>query len=138
MLPVTESKLEEIKHATAEDQSLRTLSETVKFGWPETKVQTPVGIHACWDMGDELSELVWNGVVLRGKRIVISPSMRKEMLERIHQGHMGIEKSKRQARDTLYWPGMNSQITDNISTCTICLEHQKQITKEPGGGGGVL
>ena len=81
--------MEEIKRATAENQSMRTLSETIKYGWPETKVQTPVSIHAYWDVRDELSEL--NGVVLRGERIVIPPSIRKEMLERIHQGHMGID-----------------------------------------------
>ena len=109
-LPITESKLEEIKRATAEGQSMRTLSKTIKYGWPETKVQTPISIHAYWDVRDALSEL--NGVVLRGKRIVIPPSMRKEMLERIHQGHKGIEKSKRRARDTLYWPGMNSRLQD--------------------------
>ena len=112
-LPITESKLEEIKRATAEDQSMRTLSETIKFGWPETKGETPVSIHAYWDVRDELSEL--NGIVLRGERIAIPPSMGKEMLEKIHQGHMRIEKSKRRARDKLYWPGMNSQITDTVS-----------------------
>ena len=58
--------------------------------------------------------------------------MRKELLQRIHQGHMGIEKSKRRARDVLYWPGMNSQINGMISRCTICsVEHQRQSTKEP-------
>ena len=57
--------------------------------------------------------------------------MRKEMLQRIHQGHMGIEKSKRGARDVLYWPGINFQISDMISRCTICLQHQRQNTKEP-------
>ena len=123
-LPVTESKYEEIKLATAEDQSMRTLCETIKYAWPETKGETPVSIHAYWDVRDELSEL--NGVVLRGERIAIPPSMRKEMLEKIHQGHKGIEKSKRRARDTLYWPGMNSQITNTVSRCTICLEHRSQ------------
>ena len=57
--------------------------------------------------------------------------MKKEMLQRIHQGHMEIEKFKRRARDVLYWPGMNSEISDMISRCTICLEHQQQNTKEP-------
>ena len=57
--------------------------------------------------------------------------MRKGMLQRIHQDHMGIEKSKRRARDVLYWPGMNSQISDIISRCTTCLEHQRQNMKEP-------
>ena len=37
------------------------------------------------------------------------------MLDRIHPGHMGIENSKRRARDVLYWPGMNSQISDKMN-----------------------
>ena len=65
-----------------------------------------------WDMRDELSEL--NGIILRGERILIPTSMRKEMLERIHQGHMGKEKSKRRARDVLHWPGMGSEIQEKI------------------------
>ena len=76
-LPVTESKWEKVRRATAEDQSMRTLSEPIKYGWPETKGETPVSIHAYWDVRDALSEL--NGVVLRGERIAIPPSMRKEM-----------------------------------------------------------
>ena len=78
-LPVTESKLEE-------DQPMRTLSKTIKYGRPETKGETLVSIHTSWDVRDQLSEL--NGVVLRGERIAIPPFMRKEMLEKIHQGHM--------------------------------------------------
>ena len=126
-LPVTESKLEEIGGETAEDQSMRALSETIKYGWPETNGETPVSIHAYWDVRDEMSEL--NGVVLRGERIAIPSSMRKEMLEKIHQGHMVIEKSMRRARNTLYWPEMNSQTTDTVSRCTICLEHRRQNAK---------
>ena len=59
--------------------------------------------------------------------------MRREMLQKIHQSHMGIEKSKRHARDVLYsyWPGMNSQIANKVSRCTICLEYRNQNTKLP-------
>ena len=128
-LPVSKSKLEEIKDATADDQSLRELKETIKSGWPETKAQAPASIRVYWDVRSELSEL--DGIILKSERILVPSSMRKEMLERIHQDHMGIEKSKRRARDVLYWPGMNSQISDKIAKCSICLEHQKQNTKEP-------
>ena len=61
-----------------------------------------------WDLTDELSEL--NGIILRGERIFTLTSLQKEMLERTHQEHMGIEKSKRRARDVLHWPGMSSKI----------------------------
>lgn len=89
-LPVSKSKLEDIKEATTDDPSLRELKETIVSGWPETKSQTPSSI---------------NGVILKNDRILVPSSMRKEMLQRIHQGHMGIEKSKRRARDVLYCPG---------------------------------
>ena len=58
------------------------------------------------------------GVILKNDRILVPSSTGKEMLQRIHQSLMEIEKSKRRARDVLYWPGMNSQISDKISRCT--------------------
>jgi len=112
-LPVSKPKLEEIKEATANDPSLKELKEMIKSGWPDTKSQTPPSIQVYWNVRDELSEV--DGVILKNERIVVPSSMRKEMLQRIHQGHMGIEKSKRRARDVLYWPGMNSQISGMIS-----------------------
>ena len=121
-LPVSKPKVEEIKEATAYDPSLKELKEMIKPGWPETKSQTPANIQIYWNVRDELSEV--EGVLLKKDRIIVPSSMRKEMLQRIHQGHMGIGKSKQRARDVLYWPGMNSQISHMISRCTICLQHQ--------------
>ena len=71
---------------------------------------TPASIQDYWSVRDELSEV--EGVILKNDRILVPSSLRKEMLQRIHQGHMGIEKSKRRASDVLYWPGMNSQISE--------------------------
>ena len=92
-LPVSKPKLEEIRGETAKDEPLKDLIEIIKRGWPETKACVSNSTRMYWDVRDELSEL--NGIILRGERILIPISMRKEMLERIHQGHMGIEKSKR-------------------------------------------
>jgi len=92
-LPVSKPKLQEIKEATANDPSLKELKEMIKSGWPETKSQTPPSIQVYWNVRDELSEV--DGVILKNERIVVPSSLRKEMLQRIHQGHMGIEKSKR-------------------------------------------
>ena len=113
----------------ANDPSLKELKDMIKSGWPETKSHTPASIQVYWNVRDELSEI--EGVILKNDRILVPSFMRKELLQRTHQGHMGIEKSKWWATDVLYWPGMNSQISDMISRCTICLEHQQQNTKEP-------
>ena len=127
-LPVSKSKLEEIKEATANDPSLKELKDMIKSGWPETKSHALASIQFYWNVRDELSEV--EGGILKNDRILVPSSIRKELLQRIHQGHMGIKKSKRRARDVLYWPGTNSQISDMISRCNICLEHQRQSTKE--------
>ena len=52
------------------------------------------------------------------------------MLEKVHAGHMGVEKSKRRARDILYWPGMNGQIEKMILKCSTCLEHRSLNQEE--------
>lgn len=51
--------------------------------------------------------------------------MRKEMLNKLHYNHMGIEKTKLRAREIIFWPGMTTQIEDKISNCDICIRFQK-------------
>ena len=127
-LPVSKPKLEEIREETTKDELLKDLIEIIKRGWPETNACVSNSTCMFWDGRDELSEL--NGIILRGERILIPTSVPKEMLEKIHQGHMGIEKPKRRARDVLYWPGMGSEIQEKIARCSIC-QHQQQNAKEP-------
>ena len=72
-----------------------------------------------------------DGILLKGTRIIIPVSMRCEMLQRLHDGHMGIEKNKQMARDTIYWPGMNSDIDNLTANCATCLKHRYKQVKEP-------
>lgn len=71
------------------------------------------------------------GLLLKCDRIVVPTSMRREMLTRIHEEHLGAEKSKRRAREALYWPNMNSYIDQLVSECATCQEHHYKQTKEP-------
>lgn len=63
-------------------------------------------------------------------RIIIPQSMKKEMLELLHESHLGISKSKVRARKVMYWPGINIQIENYINRCTICQMNQDNNTKE--------
>ena len=98
-------------------------------GWPETKKEAPVKVRAFLHCREEISEI--DGILLKNERIIIPKSLRTEMLEKIHAGHMGVEKSKRRARDILYWPGMNGQIEQMILKCSTCLEYRPVNQKEP-------
>ncbi|KAI2650239.1 Retrovirus-related Pol polyprotein from transposon 17.6 [Labeo rohita] len=81
---------------------MSTLRRVIKEGWPNERKRCPTAILEYWNYRDELSEM--DGMVFKGEKIVIPTLLREEMLQRIHSGHMGIEKSKQRARDILFWP----------------------------------
>ena len=53
------------------------------------------------------------------------------MLNKIHEGHLGIVKSKQIARDFVYWLGIGKQVEDKVSQCPVCLQHQNKPHAEP-------
>ena len=58
-------------------------------------------------------------------------TMRPHLLQCIHQGHLGIEKSIARARACVYWPAMYNDIEHAVKQCTICNKHSNTNQKEP-------
>ena len=56
-------------------------------------------------------------IFMRGNRILILSSLQDEQ---IHSGHQGIIKCKERARRAVWWPGVFSQIEQNVCKCKIC------------------
>ena len=42
-----------------------------------------------------------NGLITKGARLLIPSTLRKKVLEQIHDGHLGIEKCMLKARDCI-------------------------------------
>ena len=82
-----------------------------------------------WQYRDELA--VYDGIVYKGLRIVVPPSVRSDMLKQIHESHLGINKCKQRARETLFWPGMSQQVQNMVEDCPTCNTYQNQQHKEP-------
>ena len=82
-----------------------------------------------FDAQEEISEV--DGILFKGERLIITESMRKEMLQIVQESHMGMVRCKQLARDIMYWPDMNAQIEDIVSKCHICQTHHNQQPKEP-------
>lgn len=72
-----------------------------------------------------------NDIVYKGTKIMIPLSLGRELLLKVHDGHMGIEKCRRRARDVMYWPGINAEITEMVQNCDACLKHQPSQQAEP-------
>ena len=76
-----------------------------------------------------LSEV--DGLLVYGDRNVIPYKMRKEILEKIHEGHLGITKCKEWARESVWWPQINQEIKDRVARCQHCIEKKPTQRKEP-------
>ena len=128
-LPISENKLELIKHETQQDFSLQQLKQVVLTGWPDKKHKCPPATTPYWNCRDEIS--VHDDILFRGERVIIPKKLQYEMLQIIHGAHLGVDKCKRRARDVLYWPSMSAQIEDKVSNCQVCAQHRKSNQREP-------
>ena len=54
-----------------------------------------------------------------------------EILRQLHNAHLGTQKTKLLARDTVYWLNINTYIDRLVQTCNVCQEHQPSQTPEP-------
>ena len=57
---------------------------------------------------------IQDGLILKGDRIIVPSTMRKEILSLIHHGHQGIETIKNRARSAVYWPNINKQLEEVV------------------------
>ena len=128
-LPVSDKKLLDLQASTASDPDMQQLIAVIKWGWPDQRSSCLPSVKPFWNYRDELS--VMEGLVFKGERIVIPVALRKDILKRVHVGHMGMVKCKNRAKEVMFWPSMNSQIEDIVSNCPACTEHQRSNSKEP-------
>ncbi|KAE8291509.1 Retrovirus-related Pol polyprotein from transposon 17.6 Protease [Larimichthys crocea] len=122
-LPMSDMKSRLIADETKKDVGLQRVIQLMNEDWPRGECQQYYNIRG------ELSLV--NGLLLRKNRIVIPQSLRPDMLKRLHEGHLGMEKCKRRARTSIYWPSINADIDRMVSRCATCLKHQAKQAKEP-------
>ena len=87
-LPVSDATQTAIREATEADATLRQLKTIMRQGWPASKEEVPENVRDYFSFREELS--IQNGLVFKGERLVISASMRDNMLAKIHGSHIGI------------------------------------------------
>ena len=53
------------------------------------------------------------------------------MIQKVHDGHLGVESCLQRVREVVYWPLLNSEIKDYVSNCSACNTLQPSQTREP-------
>lgn len=110
-LPVSrQDLLKESKHYFSD------IVKAVKSGWiTKTNRKFP----EFYKHREEIS-LSPDGILFLNDRIVIPPTLRKPILDDLHSCHLGIEKMKSLARQSVWWPELNSDIARISKNCNRC------------------
>ena len=106
---------------TARDPVLSQVLQFVLQGWPsevEEQALKPYFIRR-----EQLS--VHSGCLLWGARVIVPPQGREEVLNILHDTHLGIVKMKSLARSYVWWPKMDTNLEEKVKSCATCQSHQK-------------
>lgn len=113
---------------TKKDSVLRRIAYYIQTSWPPSNDQSDVE-KAFFLRKDEL--LTEKGCILWGNRIIVPESLRKLVLEELHQSHFGIVKMKMIARSYVWWPGIDRQVESMAASCAICVRARKAPPSVP-------
>ncbi|UYV66897.1 hypothetical protein LAZ67_4003261 [Cordylochernes scorpioides] len=111
--------LTKIFEAQQEDTTLKAVVNYLEQGWPDKKKMSQA-LLSYWHVKNELG--VQNGLLMRSCCLVISASMKLEILDKLHAGHFGITKTRLRACETVWWPGISEEIAETVRKCSVCIQ----------------
>ena len=85
----------EIQQASSINKHLQQLKGIIITGWLDSRDKLHVDLQQYWSYRDELA--IIDGIIFKGKCIIIPNSLKEQVFNQLHTNHMGIEKQS-------YWP----------------------------------
>ena len=125
----TDIALEEIRTAARKDSTYINLLQTIMNGFPSNRYDLHNDLLPYWKIREDL--YIDDDLILYGTRVVIPSALRCQVLTRLHDSHRGIEATKRRAKQTVFWPGINADITNTVRACESCQVMQPSQQQEP-------
>lgn len=125
-LPITASR---IASASRKDTTLSRVMYFILNGWPNTQQECSHELLPYWRVRNELT--VEEGCILRGIRVIIPCEFQSDILTELHENHPGIVRMKSLARLYVWWPLLDSDIENKVSTCQSCQHQRPQLAKAP-------
>jgi hypothetical protein len=122
--PFSSTKLQQLRQNTIEDPELRCVSSYTRDGWPGSMAECDTAAKRYWQIRNDLAMV--GDLVLYRQALVIPKDMRPEVLNRIHDGHMGQSKCLSRARGQVFWPGVSADIRQKVENCVACQTYQRR------------
>ena len=124
----TKPWIEKLKDSIQRDPIIGTVYQLTQQGWLHQRRHVPCLVRRYWDFRDELS--TDDGLLLKGQRLIIPGELQEEYLHHLHKGHLSANKVQENARECMYWIGIDAVIEDYTKRCQECIKWS-QIAKEP-------
>ena len=120
--------IEKLKDSTQRDPILAMMYQLTQQGWPHQRRHVPRLARRYWDFRDKLS--TDDGMLLKGPRLIIPGELQEEYLSHLHEGHLSASKVQENAKQHMYWTGIDADIEDYTKRCQECIK-RSQVPKEP-------
>ena len=104
--------MSQIQQASTQDDHFQCLKCFIITGWPSMKDELHADLKPYWLYRDELA--VIDRIMLKGRHIVIPTRLRQQVLDQLHTNHMGLEKTKLLACESVYWHSINADMKKYI------------------------
>ena len=103
------------------DEILVKPATVIQKGWPESQRELSDDFKPYFPYRYTLH--IVDGVVAVDGQIMVPSSLKQKFLEKIHEPHVGIIKSKMLAKTLVYWPVYNDDIEAMCQECEQCTEN---------------
>lgn len=129
VLSISPERMTELQRETLSDTTMQKLARLIKDGWPEHERSVPPDMKPFFSFRDEL--VIENDIILRGQRAVVPADLQSTYIAVLHEGHMGVERTRQLANDVVFWPKMRQDIERAVSQCSACNSCKAHLQKEP-------
>lgn len=90
------------------------LQKIVTSGWPDERENVPDIVKKYWNFREEISFI--DGLLFKGQKVIIPSEQKLLIMQKVHHGHFGIERTISLARDYFYWYGMTNDISEYVES----------------------
>ena len=114
--------ISQIQQTTVEHEHIQCLKNIIITGWPSTKELLHIYIRPYWSYKDDLA--VIDGMVMKGRCIIIPEDLKQQALNQLHVNHRGIKKTKLLTCKSVLWVNINNNIENHVKSGSMCLTFQ--------------
>ncbi|GFN78382.1 Pol polyprotein [Plakobranchus ocellatus] len=127
--PATKQRLQEIRKASESGETLKKVKHHIVTGWPSHRGTTEPKVQAFWNLRHNLH--VENNIAFFENRMIIPEALRKDILLKLHSSHLGVDKCKSRARESIFWSGITKDIELHVHKCNTRAKFRNSNRKEP-------